>query len=388
MAQKKGYQMPGNLLKNLLSFEKKEADKFQLKKSYYFTNDIIQAYRLYVLALAKNTSLGRMNQLREYGNLSPQAVWLLASAYAANSQVSEAERLISNAPVNFDSYRYNPYTYGSSDRDEAIALEALCLMGKKAASFKQMKKLASILSSKNWLSTQTTAYGLYAISKFITTYGGASAMQAQLAINGANQELKGNSAINKTAMAFKNGGASLSIKNNGKGVIYGRVVNKGKPPIGEEVESNENISISVSYRDINGNSVDVDKMQQGKNFIMTVTIRNLGMMGELTNIALDATVPSGWEIHNGRMDGDEDQNSSKNYQYQDIRDDKVLTYFDLNTHESKTFNFLLNATYEGKFYLPAVNAEAMYDNSIYARTKGKWIEVVKTLNQEMAENNP
>ena len=38
---------------------------------------------------------------------------------------------------------------------------------------------------------------------------------------------------------------------------------------------------------------------------------------------------------------------------------------------------MLNAAYQGRFYLPAVSCEAMYDNSIFARVPGQWVEVVK-----------
>lgn len=57
--------------------------------------------------------------------------------------------------------------------------------------------------------------------------------------------------------------------------------------------------------------------------------------------------------------------------------------FDIHTGDlasastSKTFRIKLNATYAGKFYLPTVSTDAMYDNSIHARTPGKWVEVVK-----------
>jgi len=37
---------------------------------------------------------------------------------------------------------------------------------------------------------------------------------------------------------------------------------------------------------------------------------------------------------------------------------------------------LLNASYVGRFYLPSVYCEAMYDNEINARKGGKWVEVV------------
>ena len=65
------------------------------------------------------------------------------------------------------------------------------------------------------------------------------------------------------------------------------------------------------------------------------------------------------------------------FTYQDIRDDRVLTYFDLKPNEKKTFRMLLSATYEGKFYLPSVHCQAMYDNSINSRKPGKWVEVVR-----------
>jgi uncharacterized protein YfaS (alpha-2-macroglobulin family) len=50
--------------------------------------------------------------------------------------------------------------------------------------------------------------------------------------------------------------------------------------------------------------------------------------------------------------------------YQDIRDDRVYSYFDLGAGAIKTFKVLLNASYNGTYYLPGVNCEAMYDNSV------------------------
>jgi uncharacterized protein YfaS (alpha-2-macroglobulin family) len=38
---------------------------------------------------------------------------------------------------------------------------------------------------------------------------------------------------------------------------------------------------------------------------------------------------------------------------------------------------LLNASYLGNYYLPGTQAEAMYDNDYFVRTKGQWIEVIK-----------
>jgi hypothetical protein len=63
--------------------------------------------------------------------------------------------------------------------------------------------------------------------------------------------------------------------------------------------------------------------------------------------------------------------------YQDFRDDRIYSYYELNSGRKKTFRVILNASYTGKFYLPGVKTEAMYDNSIYANKVGMWVEVVK-----------
>ena len=42
----------------------------------------------------------------------------------------------------------------------------------------------------------------------------------------------------------------------------------------------------------------------------------------------------------------------------------------------QVYRVRLNAAYQGRYYLPAVVCEAMYDNSISARRPGQWVEVV------------
>ena len=54
------------------------------------------------------------------------------------------------------------------------------------------------------------------------------------------------------------------------------------------------------------------------------------------------------------------------------------TYFDLEPYRSKVFRIMLNSTYLGKFYLPAVYCSAMYDNTINARIPGKWVEIASS----------
>jgi uncharacterized protein YfaS (alpha-2-macroglobulin family) len=77
------------------------------------------------------------------------------------------------------------------------------------------------------------------------------------------------------------------------------------------------------------------------------------------------------------LTGDENTVKSDHGNYQDIRDDRVYTYFNLKNGEVRTFKIVLTASYAGNYYLPAITCEAMYDHSIYARTSGQVVDVVK-----------
>ncbi len=132
---------------------------------------------------------------------------------------------------------------------------------------------------------------------------------------------------------------------------------------------------------MDGNLIDPSRLEQGTQFIASVSVSNPGIRGMYRNLAIRQIFPSGWEINNLRLDEAENRLSGDKPTYQDIRDDRVYTYFDLGANQRKSFRVLLTATYGGKFYLPGVVCEAMYDHNVYARVKGQEVEVYRDENQ-------
>jgi uncharacterized protein YfaS (alpha-2-macroglobulin family) len=55
----------------------------------------------------------------------------------------------------------------------------------------------------------------------------------------------------------------------------------------------------------------------------------------------------------------------------------VLQYFGLKSGETIRFRTRLTASYLGRYYLPSVSVEAMYDASRNARSRGQWVQVVE-----------
>ncbi|MBA3901949.1 MAG: hypothetical protein H0X62_17390, partial [Bacteroidetes bacterium] len=166
-------------------------------------------------------------------------------------------------------------------------------------------------------------------------------------------------------------------KNNSSGVLFARIILEGIPLTGDQTSAENNLSLNVRYTSMSGAVIDPVKLEQGTDFIAEVTIRNPAIKETYKQMALSQVFPSGWEIQNMRITDSESSVKSDVSTYQDIRDDRVYTYFNIAPGVVKTYRVVLNAAYCGKFYLPTIYCEAMYDNTINARQPGKWVEVVK-----------
>jgi len=373
-AEKKGYVLPISFKTKWISYQQKMAKQWRFEKQYY--NDMAQAYRLYTLALAGSADLASMNRLRETVGISNESKLRLAAAYALVKQDAAGLALLSKSSIddqNFnESYYY--YYYGSADRNRAMALETLILLGQKQKAFTMATKLAKNLSSDKWMSTQTTAYGLYAISKFAKS-NGSKGVAVQFTNAGKPVIINTNKTIAQRDLAVKIGDNAVTIKNNKNNTLFVRVLNSGILPVGSEKPISNNLTANVVFKDRKGKAISVTKIAQGTEFYAEVTLRNLKNEW-VDNIALSQILPSGFEIVNTRYTdfGDAASNVAD---YIDIRDDRANYYFNMRANETRTFKMLLNASYLGKYYLPGLQCEAMYDNDFLARTKGQWVEVVK-----------
>lgn len=142
------------------------------------------------------------------------------------------------------------------------------------------------------------------------------------------------------------------------------------------------LNLKVRYLSPEGKVLNISRLRQGQDFIAEVTVSRGGKADAYRNMALTQLMPTGWEIINTRLlEVAENEEEQSNFDYQDVRDDRVYTYFDLysrySSQRSATFRIRLNATYAGRFYLPPVEAYDMYNEEIIARVPGQWVEIVK-----------
>jgi uncharacterized protein YfaS (alpha-2-macroglobulin family) len=380
-AEAKGYFVPNDMIKRWKKFQRKLAQSWRKNQEAY-SSELIQAYRLYAMALAGDADLGAMNRLREQNAMPVTAAWMLAAAYAKAGQPEAAKKLIASLPVAVKPYQEMAYSYGSDLRDKAIILETLVLLNERTKGFELLKDISSSLSSSSyWMSTQTVAWCLKSVGAFASAEKRGE-LKFTYVYNGKETEAKTDLPVAQVQLPVDGvKAAALKLVNESKGTLFVRVMTEGVPARGTEEDEANNLSITTVYTDVDGNPVDPGQLKQGTEFIAAVTIQNPGTRGEYKNMALNQIFPSGWEINNLRLDEAEDRLKADRPTYQDIRDDRVYTYFDLSVGQRKTFKVLLTASYIGAYYLPSVSCEAMYDRSVYARKKGQAVQVVKELIQ-------
>lgn len=377
-AEKKGYVLPLTFKSNWIQYQKQTAKAWRPSYRYY-RSDVAQAYRLYTLALAGHPDLASMNRLKEFGELSNDGKWRLAAAYALAGQPEAAKAIVKTANIEFESNTgYDYYTYGSVDRNRAMALETMVIL-KDERTRAIADLMAKRLSSNRWMSTQSTAYSLLAMAKMVRENGGKE-LHVNLASNNEKaEEVNTKNAISNRDLNIVDGQNTLTVSNLKNNTVYVSVLTTGKLPLGEEIAEQRGLNIKVNFKDSQGNIITIDKLQQGHDFVATIQVINL-KNEPINDVALTQIFPSGWEIVNTRFT-DFGAATTNQADYTDIRDDRVNFYFNLGKRSksgsTKTFNVLLNASYLGKYYLPGTQAEAMYDNDYFVRTKGRWIEVIK-----------
>jgi len=135
--------------------------------------------------------------------------------------------------------------------------------------------------------------------------------------------------------------------------------------------SSEMLAVTRDYVDSNGDAIALESITQGMLLYSKVSIRSLG---RLDNIAIVDRIPACFEIINERTNGMRRSNkthNSSNFKpdYQDYRDDRVLTFISLSApswHNKNTVTFLtpVRAVSRGECCLPVLVAEAMYDPRI------------------------
>ncbi len=352
LAKQNGYFVPDSMYERWLKYEQ----NFVQKSVYRDYMMDIKANSLYLLAMAKKPNISEMNLLYDNLNtLSTEAKWQLAAAYKLAGVEDTAKQIASKISIEPDS-KYSFYTYGSLVRDEAIIANAYKqIYGTNNEEL--LQKISDTLLSKDYLSTQSTGYALYALAMGANLENmNENFMDATLKIDDQAYT------INQNQMQIFSFNDEKAIVSANKDIFVSFGV--------EGVKASENsafsnkISLDRAFYDEKGNKISPSEIGSGQTFYMRISVSLNEGANYVSNIALTQILPSGWEVSNTLLDDNTPSFiKNSNYDFIDVRDDKIMWFFGLNKNRTHHFYIKLNAITPGSYTLSGAYAEAMYDDT-------------------------
>ncbi|MDO4462109.1 MAG: MG2 domain-containing protein, partial [Bacteroidia bacterium] len=349
-AERQGYYVDADMKRQLTSYLLRQVKTWRLALKSYVTDEY--SFALFALANSDNAELGTMNRLKEgMANLSSNSLINLAASYALVGQPEIARELLVK----------------SGNKDTAMRLITLCKINSPEDKT-EAESLRNSLLSDSWMSTRETALSIFAMSNYINAHPVAKEMAFSARLNNKEiADVKTSKMMWTENIARDVKSADFSIKNNGKSDINIRIVSVADVSQTDVHQNSNGLRLSASYLTEKGAPINIKELTQGETFKAIVSITNTGVHA-IRNVALTHILPAGWEILKAE--------GSNGISYQDIRDDRVLSYIDdFAVGATHNITLILSATYAGSYYMPSISAEAMYDNTISACTASDYVTV-------------
>jgi len=385
-AKQKGYDVPEEMIDRWL--------KFQKSRSVSSKDSLTErVYRLYLLALAGAPQMGPMNIIREneQKNLSNLDRWLLGGAYKLAGSEKVALELIRSAVFHVKEYYEFGGTYGSAMRDKAMMLDVLVNFQDWKNCRMLFDELAARLDTYDWYSTQTIAYSLLAMGKYMNVLSGdpneKKLLDGTLTLPDGTTVPFSTENVTWSYPIDKGFGKTVTVALSTKTNIPTAFVSlewSGIPNVSSLPTMSSNLALSMEFINEEGVTVNPALTTQGDRFWAHITVTRTDKNNyALENCALVQILPTGWEIENTRLSGEDTPSWAEGLilnreSYTDIRDDRVMWFFDY-PRNIKRLDFIvkINAVTAGTFALPSTLVETMYNNDFRAVLSGKQVIVQK-----------
>ena len=351
-----------------------------------------KAYAVYVLTLSGEKPLGWIEYLREnQNNLRTSGTIYLAGAQALIDGNANALRnlnlgrksgysgrtfesdtrntaLLLTMWLDVELSRFSGYsgrTFESETRNTAVLLSMWLDVEPQAPEVTELAMRIMQLGSKgNWYSTQDNSMAISALARYNVEVAGAkSNIKAKVNTDTSDKTLltydsSENPVSIKISDLPKDSGILIEADGDGQGCyswnINGFPNHRPKP-------ERRNINVECLYFDEQGNLLNLAQpIEHGK--IVEVVI---GVKPSMTinNLVLNYLLPAGFELENPRLDDGVSESSHSYGVVNDIRDDRLILFFDRISSE-RSYGFKMRAVTRGTFKVPQISAYGMYDSSI------------------------
>lgn len=370
-AKKRGADVPDETINAALSFMRRMLSAAPADDSSRVWNQMLttRAYACYVLALAGEKQLGWMSSIYDHEkNLSPSARLLLAAAYAEAGEKKQAAAMMGKSFAMIKAEPGGSEIYDSNLRNRALTLLAWTHIDPVSAeAAAAAMQLLNSFKATRYYSTQEGGFSLLALGRYFSAQPqeGKPAGALKDASGKTIAELDEKTGIISADIGEQN---TFTMVNSGKARLFAASTIGGVPtkPV-EPVDSG--IMIRQSLQDRNGNEI-TDSVRRGEALTATVVITPTA--GRLCNIVVSIPLTAGLEVENPQLTG-----GKSNLPYNsrvELRDDRVLLFLEVLS-QSVTWSYSVRPVTAGKFAVPQISAECMYDPGVQSISGGGTLDI-------------
>lgn len=388
-----GFQVPKEALDDALDWMERQITHHYEKglgsSDWYSSN--AEPYFHLVLALADRPRKARIERLIEEIDVrsarserKEHLYMLQAALYLAGDRRYEANLKSPDASMVSDE-RDDGWTFYSDRRRRGMMLSLMVdLFGRDEAAEPLVRTIVETLRAhpSRWYTTQELAWNVVALGKYAEA-GAKSFAPPVLRADGRalTPEPAGPGAASgehlwNVARASEYGSLTLDVPEKDDGKLYLILSSEGVREDAELEVGGEGLILRRRFRDAEGAELDPGGAghRLGDLVYVELTLTNSGPE-RVTNIALVDRIPAGWEIENPRLGrGSAPEwvpvDQLWGFDHMDLRDDRLEVFGHLEKGQSATVVYAVRATTAGRFTIPPVEAEAMYDPRIWARQDG------------------
>ena len=374
-AQKAGFNVSKNVLDKLLTYIFKRAKNHETYDYYYYhgTGRTFQKiarkeiiYSLYVLALSGKGDISTMNYYKARPHLlSADTRYLLAGSYALMDKWNSYYEVIPNSYEPIYPERQSGGNFDSEVRANAIMLNVLLEV---EPSNPQIPYMIRYLTQKteSMYSTQERAFAFLALGKAANQTSDAKVV-VEIKSNG--KIISKFTGTDLTVQDPALNSTNVTLAAIGDGEVYYFWDSEG-------IKLNEKVKEKDVFMEVRrkyysyktGNAITNSIFDQGELIVCKISLTGFDRSAE--NIVISDLIPAGFEIENPRLNASTDllwkPKFPMNIEYMDIRDDRLLLFTNLERRTTREFYYLLRAVNQGKYELPVISAEAMYDREFHS----------------------
>jgi uncharacterized protein YfaS (alpha-2-macroglobulin family) len=310
--------------------------------------------------------------------MSPFSQFQLAGAFALSGDMNSAFALLPSTVEPREMKRETGGNFNSSTRSMAIMLDILAeVKPDHPAIPKLVNGLAERASKHNrWHNTQDNAFAFMALGKIVGKQTPGE-YRGEILVDGIPY-----SDFDSKDHRFSEkdwGGKRITIRTEGKGTCYYYWKAFGIPKEPDIPEYDRELEVRRNYFTKDGDIIQDNVFHQGDLVVAMITCKAL--TENLNNVIITDMLPAGLEIENPRLESRAgiDWVDRKSYRpdYMDIRDDRMIMSVDLQHRREEKYYYSLRVVTVGRFVLPPVAGEAMYDPEKSSVAGSGMIEVTK-----------